>query len=357
MGLLDTLADILTREPSAKPEYGTMSDALAEQAKGYGVTGGLLNAVDPYILDPMNAPEHKWVRQNLAARSAKDMVAPSAEAMERIGMAGIFAGPNAKTANLVALKEAENLAAKGADNEAIRQATGWFKGMDGKWRFEIPDNVANFEPASTKPKTMPEVLGHYDLFSAYPDIMTAKVLQSDASLPRGSGAVYLGNFDGEEGVLLGSLSNNKSSLLHELQHAIQQREGFGRGGSPSVEAWTKPSDRKMLIAQVEKTMREWAPATYEEFWGKEITPEGRTAYQKYLDEFNSKQSQHKRLVAAQMGAPAEIYKNLAGEIEARDVSARMNLTPEQRMATPPDLRSDAIVRYNNTPMSVVLPYD
>ena len=45
----------------------------------------------------------------------------------------------------------------------------------------------------------------------------------------------------------------------------------------------------------------------------------------------------------------DLYRNLAGEIQARDVSARMNLTPEQRLATPPDLRPDAIIRYGSTP--------
>ena len=29
-----------------------------------------------------------------------------------------------------------------ADNESIRQQTGWFKGADGVWRFEIDDSKA-----------------------------------------------------------------------------------------------------------------------------------------------------------------------------------------------------------------------
>ena len=50
-----------------------------------------------------------------------------------------FAGQKAQTAALGELNNAKQLEADGVDNEQIRQQTGWFKGVDGKWRFEIPD--------------------------------------------------------------------------------------------------------------------------------------------------------------------------------------------------------------------------
>lgn len=98
MGFLDTLADILTREPKKRPEFGPMSDALAAQSAGYGVTGGLLNAVDPYILNPMASPEHQYVRNTEAAlRAGKKPAAMSREAMERVGLAVLSSGPVAKS--------------------------------------------------------------------------------------------------------------------------------------------------------------------------------------------------------------------------------------------------------------------
>ena len=48
-----------------------------------------------------------------------------------------FAGQKASTANLEHLKNAQEMETLGADMESIRKATGWFKGRDGKWRFEI----------------------------------------------------------------------------------------------------------------------------------------------------------------------------------------------------------------------------
>ena len=51
-----------------------------------------------------------------------------------------FAGQKASTANLEKLKNAQEMETLGADMESIRKATGWFKGRDGKWRFEINDS-------------------------------------------------------------------------------------------------------------------------------------------------------------------------------------------------------------------------
>lgn len=55
-----------------------------------------------------------------------------------------FAGQKASTANLEHLKNAQEMETLGADMKSIRKATGWFKGMDGKWRFEIDDSEMEY---------------------------------------------------------------------------------------------------------------------------------------------------------------------------------------------------------------------
>ena len=55
-----------------------------------------------------------------------------------------FAGQKASTANLEQLKNAQEMETLGADMESIRKATGWFKGRDGKWRFEINDSEMEY---------------------------------------------------------------------------------------------------------------------------------------------------------------------------------------------------------------------
>ena len=57
-----------------------------------------------------------------------------------LGTRFAFAGQNAETADVAALDEAKRLLKDGADSETVRQETGWFQGMDGKWRFEIDDS-------------------------------------------------------------------------------------------------------------------------------------------------------------------------------------------------------------------------
>ena len=59
----------------------------------------------------------------------------------RPGAAGVFGGRLAKSANLDALKEAEQMGARGANRQEIWDKTGWFQGADKKWRFEIPDDA------------------------------------------------------------------------------------------------------------------------------------------------------------------------------------------------------------------------
>ena len=58
------------------------------------------------------------------------------------GSLRIFAGRNAKNADLDGLTRAQRLAADGADRGAIWNDTGWFQGVDGQWRFEIDDSGA-----------------------------------------------------------------------------------------------------------------------------------------------------------------------------------------------------------------------
>ena len=58
-----------------------------------------------------------------------------------------FAGRESKTADKHRLDDAQAMISKGADAETVRQDTGWFKGADGKWRYEINDADAKLRPA------------------------------------------------------------------------------------------------------------------------------------------------------------------------------------------------------------------
>ncbi len=55
-----------------------------------------------------------------------------------------FIGERAENADLGALDTAKEMEQNGNDAETIRRETGWFRGMDGKWRFEIDDSNAKY---------------------------------------------------------------------------------------------------------------------------------------------------------------------------------------------------------------------
>jgi len=146
------------------------------------------------------------------------------------------------------LAKAQELETSGAPREAIWSQTGWFKGVDGKWRMEIDDSGASFNLPAMKPKAynivgreiiaktgpMAEVLSHPELYDAYPNLADVPVTQS-----RGE---HLGLFSGDFGDPLVSpslainldrphLEGIRSTGLHEAQHAAQSMEGFARGGN------------------------------------------------------------------------------------------------------------------------------
>jgi hypothetical protein len=116
-------------------------------------------------------------------------------------------------------------------------------GADNLWRFEIPDNTAkikteNFQTIDGKAQdpqqvksTLAEVLDHPELFRQYPVLKDQKIFL-DRSL---KGTSTLGYHDNVKGVmalnpdLLNSPDRTLSVLLHEIQHPIQQLEGFSTG--------------------------------------------------------------------------------------------------------------------------------
>lgn len=268
-------------------------------------------------------------------------------------MNAMFLGPAAKTANKVALKAAEEMAAKGASREAIWNETGWFKGVDDKWRFEIPDNKALFRGLPTpSPQTHEEFLKqggdtvgrqliHDDLFAAYPEARGIG-LNRIAAESRGIKGMYQA---GENGSMVRGqvdLIGNRdlsSTLLHELQHAVQNVEGFARGGSVGEYASGPMFDQvaKKLAADLSKEITggvNHRPADIlkdiryaEPQRVRDIantygfsTPEDALDFLRIQDE---------------MRTPFGQYRRTAGEVEARNVQKRMDMTADQRRATPP----------------------
>ena len=91
------------------------------------------------------------------------------------GSMRMFAGRNAKTADLDALKKAQKMTDDGLDRNQILMKTGWFKGADGEWRFEIDDSDAAIGRFPTEKQLknrsgIQQTLKHDKLFEAYPEL-------------------------------------------------------------------------------------------------------------------------------------------------------------------------------------------
>lgn len=82
------------------------------------------------------------------------------------GNVGMFLGPQAKSANLTKLNEAKKLLAEGKSPAAVWKQTGWGKGPDGNWRFEISDADAIYNARKIGSQTLKDVTPdtHYNKY-------------------------------------------------------------------------------------------------------------------------------------------------------------------------------------------------
>lgn len=126
-----------------------------------------------------------------------------------------------------------NLAKQNIDNEQIRQQTGWFQDKNGNWKYEFSDKdmaLKNVKIQKNKIYKLVDILKHDTLFTLYPEIRDYKVEVSDKIKGNAS-------FDRKNNTITVSsrlIKNNKSlegTLIHEIQHAIQNIEKFERGTS------------------------------------------------------------------------------------------------------------------------------
>jgi len=204
-----------------------------------------------------------------------------------------------------------------------------------KKREEIKGVTSLLDEMSRKYAPVDRFIQHEELAKSYPDLMEDARVELDGNLK------FLGSYHRpddfrHEYIALRKkpMSDDpKSTLLHELQHGIQFREGFDRGGS-STFAFNNPETFK-IYQRILKKMK--TPISLEEYassaWGtNKITDEIRDAYDEYVREVRSDPITPELDRSAQMTAAREYYNRLGGEAEARMVQKRMDYTPAERAA-------------------------
>lgn len=328
-----------------------------------------------------------------------------------------LAGQKARTANSQTLQLAEQMEQEGASSEEIWQETGWTRTMDGQsWRFEIDNSEAEYrgggdaqfredhadyaeyqdllqkmfegtisesemqrmeqlddiwsgeyarlrERVESGNATLADVLEHDSLYEAYPELRNVKVrLESDTGSKNGS-------YDPSTNTI--TISEDKpgdsakvGTMLHEIQHAIQQIEGWESGASPEYwaareyESGDTASDRAQELysrilnsldkADQNKVIRyNELDREMEATFTADPESEAGKRYAKYEAEQDKlyeelyKNKWFRRLLDLQrkmenpQSAYYEMYLNTAGEIEARNVSERYRMAQEERRKTAP----------------------
>lgn len=148
--------------------------------------------------------------------------------------AGQRAAARADTATRNNMAKAAEMFDAGVDEREIYNRTGVFKGADGKLRYEILDETStiNLDRFGEEELRLEDFLNHPKLFETYP---TMKGIRVDKAR---DDAAYRGAFlpTSQRIFLSGDLSPEqmRSTLLHEAQHAVQDREGFSGGSSASM---------------------------------------------------------------------------------------------------------------------------
>lgn len=313
------------------------------------------------------------------------------------------------------LSVAKEMEAAGKDSNEIWTVTGWEKGKDGQWRYEIPDldkldlkpiDLAN-ESVNGKiwidnELTLGELFHDNDLFKAYPELRDVKLgfvyfdnINLQGRFDPESKTIYLSRktlgdtvAHSEENAKALKENNAKNkevfkqgvkafiehlnktkdiaakgrevfnvmlsestskTLAHEIQHAIQDIEGFAKGGS---ELQFRDETQKDIA---DKVLREANAIFYgqSEEWRDKVRAINRAKLDQDFDlaetleseleddeafyEYDNLMFEARDLMENPdriVTTAFEQYHRLTGEVEARNVESRLNLSEQERAETP-----------------------
>jgi len=185
------------------------------------------------------------------------------------GALGMFAGRRSKTFPWTEAVAADIGEQMGKHPTDIYKNTGLFRGVDDKLRYEIPDEAARIKPAAGPLEPgqrlrAADYFDHPELFKAYPELGEIPVMHQ----PGMNGAAHAApHGDYPNGYIKMDMVKNahafnddapRSMMLHELQHAIQNREGFATGANSGADYIQKAKPVMSLPeGSVERRRESW----------------------------------------------------------------------------------------------------
>ncbi|MGN1413511.1 MAG: LPD23 domain-containing protein [Anaerovoracaceae bacterium] len=316
----------------------------------------------------------------------------------------LFAGVNALNANEASRQTAETMLKSGKTPQEVWEKTGWRFGLDGKWRFEIDDSKMEVFPngdaafsanhpeyvrlqnlyekfwdgsiSESEVKELGElekvwgneygrlnrnlendmafledVIQHDELFDNYPQLRRMPYRLRDLEPNE------LGRYKPSTGTLeiRKGLQNNEylkdkrnKTIVHEIQHAIQQMEDFEEGGN--LDTGIKALRRKAVEqldkyhdGEYKKEYMEYLDACKRDFFN------GTNEATEYIDNFLMKEYNVDNIEELKYKA----YESLLGEREAENAAERLSRDALGRRNTYPDFEKGAITHkdYSNSVQS------
>lgn len=264
----------------------------------------------------------------------------------RMKEGGMFSGPISKTWKGTDAQMAERLEKIGKSPDEVTLATGLHRNAAKQWTKEfsdkdmnlVPPDHPNWERAKKEAIPLSTVLNHDKLDEAYPGLSSQVKIKINPELKS------IGSFDpnsntiilrGLKDVTLGGKNvTAKSVVAHELQHSIQDIEGFPQGSNAKAEA-----------ARL-NNVKEYLENRQETVYNKLLEAE-RTGAPK--DKVRNLEEQYDRINEQLQGnftrAGIEYqakgnYGASAGETQARNTQTRLDMTDEERAAKTPRTTQD-----------------
>ena len=346
--------------------------------------------------------EERELRDNLVERMRKgglDVVTDSEE-MQRVidteneRTRNMFVGEKGATeadkaeevsTRLDNLSVARRMEEAGKDAKAIKMATGWERGTDGKWRYETGDAKIK-DTIELDGKTFKrydedmlwtsgkfgDVIDAPELFKAYPELRDVHI-ETDAVL---NDMPSNGEYNPRTNTITihsDDLKYQNSILNHEIQHAIQHIEGFASGGnlrtpqlkdSKEYKDWQKMLDDARKPSFKEEDIQETINSLFKDYndldkkireflseeetrmdgMGKSLLKSRQNRLEEIgreitelVDELEREGKKRGYVVKAVLDSEQSVlfnlYNRLAGEVEARNTEKRIGMTEEERRAS------------------------
>jgi len=332
-----------------KPTQNIIKQWLDKLAKLFGFK----QFTDAEVIDVLNTIGRKLAEGEVIKDTDIDIITP--DGVVKAAPRKSILGPNADLGitGKVNLEKAKVMEKEGMDPQKILLATGWQKGSEGAWKYELFDGEAflkvDFPTLSAKEYTLGEVLDFPRLYEVYPGFEKIPV----KSVP---GLPYNGVFYNEEkGIEIEPVRETNDlvlgTLLHEVQHAIQRREpSFAKGGSGRVTSRVSSATGNTVVSSAiyDDLVGVSSPLglpinivipLVQKVFGIDALPPAdvikkyKQANKAFKNAAAFAKTKPYLFMSAQQTLHNYLYMTTYGEVEARNVQERRTMSEQERLNT------------------------